>query len=392
MQPASIYRLHGPSAWPEAPTTFSFSSLSTMEACPLQWQLVRARYEALERFPARPHPAAVEGDIVHRTLDRVFKSLAIAGLPGIGTAEFREEVARVDVKRTVEELLEEHQARLAQHPRGSGFRLRVGPQQLVNQVIRLFRAEYSKAAADPVPASSFRRASASEELRPDQLLALLRARGAISELRLEHPSLPFVGIIDLVRADEHEVAVVDFKTGEPKPAHEAQVLAYAVLWWSNTGRSPDRVEVRYPSGAKMLPVEPGVLAEIEQQLGQRIEAIASTLTRPPARAQPGDHCRYCDVRQFCDTYWTGTPSELPAAKTTGSRSVDIELTVDGTPGSNGFPATTASGSPCPVVHASDGSKVHGPFVDGETLRILNARVAASGDAVELMPWTEVFHR
>ncbi len=101
MPESSIYRIHGPSAWPEKPGRFSFSSLAAIESCPLQWQLVHARYENLARFPARPHPAAVQGDIVHRTLDLLFKSLALARLPDFGTTEFRREVARVDVAKTV---------------------------------------------------------------------------------------------------------------------------------------------------------------------------------------------------------------------------------------------------------------------------------------------------
>jgi hypothetical protein len=392
MQETSIYGLQGPSAWPEPPRQFSFSSLATIDTCPLQWQLIHGRYGNLQRFPVRPHPAAVEGNIVHQALDLLFKSLALAGRPEVGSGAFREEVAAVDVRATVARLVAEHEERLAAHPRGAGFRLRVGPQQLVNQVIRLFRSEYANATAEPRPFPEGRPSSAPKTLSGPQLLDLLRARGALSELHLQHPSFPFAGIIDLVRVDEHEVAIVDFKTGEPKPAHETQVLAYAVLWWRNSGQSPERAEVRYPGGAKMLPVEPGVLADAEQQLGQRIEAIASTLMNPPGRAQPGDHCRYCDVRQFCENYWAATPPELPTTKSNARRSIDIELTVDGTPGSNGFPARTPNGSPCPVVHASDGSKVHGPFVEGKALRILNARVAESGKALELMLWTEVFHR
>ena len=392
MRQASIYWLHGPSAWPERPARFSFSSLATIENCPLQWQLAHAEYQELARFPARPHPAAVEGDIVHRTLDRLFRSLALAGLPEIGTAEFREEVGRVDVRRTVENLIFEHEARLARHPRGAGFRLRLGPQQVVNRVIRLFRAEYSKAVAGSDGTPPVRSVHASGEPSGGDLLGLLHSRYAVSELRLVHPTLPLVGIIDLVRAEGDTVVILDFKTGEQKPTHEAQVLFYAILWWRKTCRAPERVEVRYPSGARRFPVDERVLADEERKLGRRIDNVASALADPPAGARLGDHCRFCDVRQFCDAYWRNSVEELPAQKAKVGKSIDVELTVDGTPSNNGFSARTRNGSSCSVVHALDGSKVHGPFIEGETLRILNTRLADTNDALELMAWTETFHQ
>ncbi len=393
MCPTSIYRLKGPTSWPDPPVRFSFSSLTAIDVCPLQWQLKHARYDEMERFPARPHPAAVEGDIVHRALDSLFKALSLAGLPEIGTATFREEVARVDVKRVVERLLTEHEARLSGHPRGVGFRVRVSPQELVNRVIRLFRAEYSRAVVEPDRERADRPVSAPAELSGKEMLELLQFRGALSELGIEHPMLPFVGIIDLVRAEDGAVVILDFKTGQSKPAHETQVLVYGVLWWRKAGRPPDRVQVRYPGDARVLAVDARTLADEERKLKQRIEEVASTLANPPAAGCIGEHCRYCDVRQFCDAHWGAQPEELSAPKGRAGKTIDVELIVDGTPSSNGFSARTRKGSStCTVVHSSDGAKVHGPFVDGEALRILNGRLAESGETLELMPWTEVFHR
>ena len=115
---------------------------------------------------------------------------------------------------------------------------------------------------------------------------------------------------------------------------------------------------------------------------------------PPAAPRPGEQCRSCDVRQFCHAYWEKGLKELPTsqAKQTDQKSVDIELTVGGQPSATGFEAQSRSSRPCTVVHSADGRKVHGPFVEGESLRILNARLAENGEALELMPWTEVFHR
>src|SRR5262249_54851327 len=55
-----------------------------------QWNLPHSRWGAPPRFPTRPHPAAVEGEIVHAVLDRLFKALAVRGMPALKTASFRE--------------------------------------------------------------------------------------------------------------------------------------------------------------------------------------------------------------------------------------------------------------------------------------------------------------
>src|SRR5262245_56525947 len=129
-----LYRLPGPTAWAAPPNSYSYSSLTAIERCPRQWQLAHSRYGDPARFPTRPHPAAVEGEIVHAVLDRLFKALAVRGMPALKTASFREGLADVDVQRSVRNLIVEHERRLADHPRASAFRLRASPQQLVNQV------------------------------------------------------------------------------------------------------------------------------------------------------------------------------------------------------------------------------------------------------------------
>jgi hypothetical protein len=389
-----IYRFVEPTHWAAPPPIFSFSSLDTIEACPLQWQLIHSAYGELPQFPARPHPAAVEGEIVHQVLDLLFKELALAGLPPIGSSEFRVEVGRINPQRAVEERVSAYHDRIADHPRCGGFRLRVDAQQLVNRLIRLFRAEYTKAIATTEAEPKTSPVVVPEELSGEDLLSLLRTRGALSELRLEHPSLPFVGIIDLVRLGQDGVTLVDFKTGAQKHVHRQQVTLYAVLWWRRTGQVPATIEVRYPGHVATFSVTADELYTVEEVLCARIDALTRVLEDPPSTSRPGDQCCYCDVRQFCNAYWENGLKELPTsqAKQNEQKSIDIELTVGGHPSVTGFEAHSRSGRLCTVVHPADGWQVHGPFVEGESLRILNARLAQHGDALELMPWTEVFHR
>jgi hypothetical protein len=233
-----------------------------------------------------------------------------------------------------------------------------------------------------------------EELSGEALLSLLHTRGALSELRLSHPVLPFVGIIDLVRLGEDGITVVDFKTGEPKGSHRQQLTSYAVLWWRRTGQVPAAIEVRYPGHVSTSPVREDDLHIAEKDLCARIDELTRVLENPPAAPRPGGQCRYCDVRQFCNVYWESSSQALPTSQTgqNGQKSVDIELTIRGQPSTTGFEAQSRSGRSYTVVHSVDGWQVHGPFVKGESLRILNARPVENGDALELRPSTEVFHR
>jgi PD-(D/E)XK nuclease superfamily len=86
---SDLYRMGGPTAWAEAPELFSYSTLLAIETCPRRWQLEHSRYGEFDSLPIRPAPAAVEGQIVHEILDRLFKALALRGLPPLGSADFR---------------------------------------------------------------------------------------------------------------------------------------------------------------------------------------------------------------------------------------------------------------------------------------------------------------
>ncbi len=390
MSTISIYHLREPSVWSEGPDLFSFSSLSSIDLCSLQWQLMHSAYGDLSSFPVRPHPSAVEGDIVHQILDKLFKEMSFAGLPELASPEFSDVVAKVNVRTKVEQLVLDHKKRISAHPRSGGFRLRSGAQELVNRVVRLFRSEYPKATASQVHASTPQPMDLSSIHERVPLLPLLRERGALSEVRLQHPALPFIGILDLVRTANDKVTIVDFKTGAQKDAHKQQLLYYAVLWWRNTSEPPHGIEVRYPGAANATSVDEQLLANAEAQLTHRIDELSSQLNSPPAPARIGDHCQYCDVRQFCPTYWHSFSKNLFTAMRK-AKTVDIELVIESNPASNGFLARSSSGVQCSVVYSLDGSKVHGPFELGEKLRILNAHISQDDNAIELVPWTEVFH-
>jgi hypothetical protein len=185
------------------------------------------------------------------------------------------------------------------------------------------------------------------------------------------------------------VAVItDFKTGQRRSEHSQQVQYYAVLWWRATGIPCGRVEVRYPDSIDRTPVDSATLAGVEAELAERIDNLRKKLIAVPAEAKLGEHCRLCDVRQFCDSYWERSPGAGKGM--TPGVLLDLQVTLLGEPLPMGFQAQTKDQGVVAVVFSEGLYALHGPFRSGERLRILSARMQEN-NVVELQPWSEVFH-
>lgn len=394
MDPKRFYRLTKPSTWKEAPGLFSYSSLGVLEGCPLRWQLMNSTYEDLPRYPARPREAAEVGSIVHGALEKLFRGLARYGLPPLGSKEFRDALREIDVMSYIRERLLEHEREVALHPRAAGYRLRATAREVYNKTSLLFQAEYKRAQQHPIPRASARGARVMQEGEEvESPLQFLRSCGVLAELRLKHPELPFQGVIDLVADDNGKTRILDFKSGQEKPEHQEQLELYGLLWWRATGEVPASLEVRYPGSLKEYPVSEARLLEVEAELKARILSLLEELKSPPAKARPGAHCQYCDVRQFCPAYWNSLPSLSTAAALQGRESwVDLELVVAQEPTAYGFVGKTRHGEEVAVVFDEGGAALHGPFQRGETVRVLGGKFSLERRELLLSRSAEVFHQ
>ena len=377
----SLYDCGGPTAWAGPPPVYSYSSLAQIGKCRRQWQLRRSRFGEREGFPSRPNPAAAEGDIVHRTLDLLHRELAVAGLPAIGTEGFRRVVSRVDLRARVEELVREHhEEALASHPRSLGVgRLRRGSQELVNKVVRLLRDSY-------VGSEGGKESTSSRDSRVDPdsvaLSEALRHQGVLSELELTHRDMAFKGIVDLVYLDDGSVVVADFKSGTPRPEHEKQVLFYALLWWRSSGDCPSRIEVRYLGDSWHRAVDEDALSRGEKLLSEEIASAEKALSKAPAAAQLGDHCRFCPVRQFCADYWeAGSGQRSSDVGASFDLDVKIESVFD-----HGLEVTWEEATATLV---AESHRVAG-YEAGDRLRVLGATSTDKKRVFEVRPWTELF--
>jgi len=109
---SSLYELQAPTEWAAPPEVWSSSSLDEVGACPRRWQLLRSRWGDYQRFPVRPHPAAIEGQIVHDALDRLARACGERGNPAFGTPAFTEAAAEAGARDPggVEPVLGHHPA------------------------------------------------------------------------------------------------------------------------------------------------------------------------------------------------------------------------------------------------------------------------------------------
>ncbi|MCB9610614.1 MAG: PD-(D/E)XK nuclease family protein, partial [Polyangiaceae bacterium] len=287
----NFYELQGPTAWAEPPSTWSSTSLDEVEACPRRWQLLRSRWGDFERFPMRLHPAAVEGQIVHEALDRLTRACGQRGNPAFVSPEFSAALTDADFFPGFARAVTQWQQQLTAHPRpGPAFRLRTSGEELANRAVRMFREQYkpdghvASQAAEPATQATA------------DVKALLEKKHSLSEVKLTHPKLPFLGILDRVQHTADGVEVVDFKTGKPSDKHQRQLLQYALLWWRETGEAPVRVSAQYLDGVESWHVTQGALKDVEADLVKKLPLLTDALGTHPAAAKPGTGCQTCAVR------------------------------------------------------------------------------------------------
>lgn len=376
----NFYELQRPTAWADPPTTWSSTTIDDVETCPRRWQLLRSRWGEHERFPVRPHPAAVEGQIVHEALDRLTRACGQRGNPALGSAEFAAALADADFFPGFACGVAEWQQRFTSHPRpGPAFRLRASAEELANRAVRLFREQYKPDGRGPSVAAE-RAAEA-----PGDAKSLLREKRALSEVKLTHPKLPFLGVLDRVQQTSDGVEVVDFKTGRPSEKHQRQLLRYALLWWRTTGDAPMRVSAQYLDGVETWPVTLGALEDVESELVMKIPLLTDALSAQPAVAKPGTGCHSCPVRARCAVGWA-VGEEVALVDGRG----DAELVVKAKAGDHGFLAASRTGAEIAVVYEAAVASLLPEHVDGQVLRVLDGVWKEKRTQLEIKAWTEVF--
>jgi RecB family exonuclease len=289
-----------------APTTFTPSRLAAGERC-----LLRTLLESAPKTPAlRAHPLADLGSVLHALLERCVK----------GQVERRDSPG-ADAARTLEELLDEADARLVERYEIEAPRLR---ELLPYMTWRRKRRVVLDLAERHLTSAKASRGAAFGGGK--QSAAVLPSRGVWAEVDFDLPALRLRGRADLVERDAGLVTIRDLKTGRVLDA-EGEVLPHIELQLRLYGLMAESV---WPSCRVRLAVDFGEEREIAFDEAVRSETQAwldTTMHRVPAGrefaadalATPGAGCVGCPFRHVCGAYMTwapamwrkGSPIEMP---------------------------------------------------------------------------------
>lgn len=161
-----------------------------------------------------------------------------------------------------------------------------------------------------------------------------RSRAVKSERRRERTITSAdglaIGTPDLVISDGKETAIVDLKTGtltdeESAQRHIRQLHIYSYIWHSLYGMWPTSGILSNPTTRReeSIPIHADQAKEIVEDGRTAVEAIKAE-SDPIRLARPGDPCRRCDYRPWCEPYWRDPQSDRDAMGVV----VDLAVTSD----------------------------------------------------------------
>ncbi len=305
--------------------------MRAIETCPLQWSLGRATYPGIwarTGYPDRVYTGTVVGQVVHQAIERMTKAVGLAATK----TDVSGLVGLVKVLGGYSAILDAESesvaAKLAANPRvATGDRdireeLR---QRLPGMRLQLQLFARSALARTSEPRPGARTPAESTETRAIH-------HGLNAEVELGDSAGLWRGTADLIRADNHGVEIIDFKTGVAKEEHALQLRLYALLFLAdrlvNPGDLPvtkltliygDReIDVAVPSGTDRLALQ----SEVDARAMQAQQDVA--MKPPEARPSP-EACGFCAVRQLCPTYWSPAGQALAGMSATRDGLVDAEI-------------------------------------------------------------------
>ena len=297
---------------PDAPSQWSYSSLKAIETCPRRYVLSRAKYPNLwsgSGYPEVPNPAALFGDVVHDSLEKIIRALVNSGCTSASGPEAIAVLRELGgYSRVAKEMLANRLAKLDENPRLAGNRWVRLQDQLEHRIPEAREeVQHYLHRVTLTPKEGTESGSGGGEAR------YARCIGSHPEAELRADELRIWGRIDLLTVTLEGVDITDHKTGAENESHLDQLRFYAVLWdqddISNVSRTPLRtLTASYPNHE--VAIEAPDAAELQalvDGVGPRVAAADAMAVSVVPAAQVGEHCGFCSVRTLCSTYWQFRP-------------------------------------------------------------------------------------
>ena len=365
----------------------SFSTLMEMEACPRRWALNAAVYPDLWKspgYPRLPNSAAMEGTLVHLSLQTIMVALVERGCSSLldesAISVLRELGGYTAITlRSLEQTVQPYEQNPRAAPLLAGIRRRLSARVPVlrSKVQRFLSRIRPEGHSDIL----IRPATQTRSKSRRQL-----AQGSHAEVELRAPNLGWRGFADLLNLSAARCEIRDFKTGDSKRQHELQLQIYALLWAQDrdlnpTGRFADELVLSYSEGdVNVAAPSETELHFLEQQLRERsISALASVKEEPPAARPSTENCEFCAVRHLCEDYWNWLSRTKIENDVSSGRFSDLQIKLSVQHGPNSWDGEIEVGSNLrvggPVFLRTSNSNFD--LRPRQRLRILNVRLSVT---------------
>ena len=347
----SFWSVLAPTAWPDALLWMSFSTLMELERCPRRWALSAAQYPDIwdkRGYPRPLQPAALEGTVVHLSLQKVASALVKRGCPSLShesaVATLRELGGYTAVVlSSLEQALQSYEGnpRAALVLDGIRHRLTTRVPELRARVQRFLARIHPESRTD---LSKMAVSHPTDESRRKLL------HGSYAEVQLRADQLGWHGIADLLTISNEACEIREFKTGVSAQEHQFQLHIYALLWARDrdlnpNGRLATKLVLSYGEGDAELPA-PGAeeLCRLEDELQRRTaQVLADLQVAPPEARASQENCAYCPVRQLCEEYWPWYAQQYSSNESPRTGVMDVQIKLSGQHGPRSWDGVVESG-------------------------------------------------
>jgi hypothetical protein len=306
-----VWHVRLPLEWPPPPARMSFSDLHTIEQCPRRWSLSMASYpEVWSRrgYPAKVYLGTVRGLVLHRALESIVDALSHANCSSVRGAAFVGMMRDLGgYSGVIDTASEDIFAQLERNPRFARVSHDIktnfaAASSSLREQLQILTSKLSLALSAEAPYQSNDRRALRE--------------GSHTEVELVVSNHNWHGFADLLILSESTCEIIDFKSGDPSPAHTEQILIYSLLWAKDAqlnpnGRLANKLTLSYPTGTvAVAPFSKPDLDQLEETLISRTkQALDAVQLSPPQAIPTPENCTFCSVRQLCDKYWLDTTQQ-----------------------------------------------------------------------------------
>lgn len=292
-----LTRAFPPHGKPQPP--FGPSAVEIMRSCPL-----RSRFDASSSCERRTDFSTRVGTAFHRAVQSLAQDRPASGASTEQVAEEARSRFRLELNRQLQEAAQRPRERALAH---DASRIAAAEEAVIVEAIRI--------QASPGPA--FRRTGGGEGAGSAAAPLQRTLDGGIEvEVTVQSADGLFRGRIDRVEPVDGGYRLIDYKAtlrSDLPARYERQLQLYALMWRDATGAWPVEALILYPlkGASHTVDITPALCEQAAAEAASLIAQVQNE-TSPARLAAPGDVCKVCDCRPWCQPFWDWQNQERSA--------------------------------------------------------------------------------